>query len=75
MKKLDGFLYVLVCMGTFILASLFEIYALKPLFSFISTSYKFLYILYAIIIIVINPIITYFAGNKIWDLIKEKETS
>lgn len=59
------FKYVLVCMGTYMSMAAVEIFLLKPLVDFFGTDFWTHLLVYAILLLVVNPVITKIITNKI----------
>lgn len=71
----QAFKYILVCMGIYLGISAIEIFLLESLVDFISTKFWIHFIVYIILLLVVNPILTRIISDKIGfesdELIKE----
>ena len=56
--------YMLLCMCIFLSLSVIEIFLLKPLFDFITTNYWGHFIIYLILLLIVNPLLTKTISDK-----------
>lgn len=62
----QGFKYVPLCMGIYLVLSAIEIFAFKPLINLITVSFISHVIIYNVFLLIINPLVTYLLVNKLF---------
>ena len=58
-----AFKYILTCMAIYLLIAFIEVYLLLPLVNKIGTDFWTHFKVYTILLVLVNPIITYFVAN------------
>jgi len=74
MKLFDGLKYTLICILIQLVLLFIEIFILKPIIDFFGNGFVNNLIVYVILILVFNPIITYFLSNKLSFISKSEDS-
>ena len=59
------FVYWLCCLGIYLSLFLFELFVLDPVFDYIGEDYYSHLLIYVILLIIINPLLTKFLSEKL----------
>lgn len=65
MKVLEGLKYAGICMGIYLFISLIEVFAFLPLINVFNEGFWVHFIIYNVLFIIINPVLTYFIYEKL----------
>ena len=59
------FVYWLCCLGIYLCLFLFELFVLDPVFDYIGKDYYSHLLIYVVLLIIINPLLTKFLSEKL----------